>query len=68
MKRCLLNMRSVLPGMTGQSVMDCKMRKSYLPLMHCGALTVRADKKTVFYVSDKVSGRADLQRNKIKTD
>lgn len=56
-------MRSVLPGMTGQSVMDCKMRKSYLPLMHCGSLTVRADKKTVFYVNNNIRERPDWRRN-----
>nr|DAH62604.1 MAG TPA: hypothetical protein [Caudoviricetes sp.] len=27
MQRCLMNMRSVLPDITGQSVMDCKMQK-----------------------------------------
>lgn len=36
MKRCLLNMRSVLPGMTGQSITDCEMQESYLLFMLCG--------------------------------
>nr|DAH04914.1 MAG TPA: hypothetical protein [Bacteriophage sp.]DAQ54907.1 MAG TPA: hypothetical protein [Caudoviricetes sp.]DAV93217.1 MAG TPA: hypothetical protein [Caudoviricetes sp.] len=54
MQRCLVNMRSILPDTTGQSVMDCKMQKLIFCCLNTSFLCVlirwNKTKKSRFHI------------------